>query len=206
MLRAGRMHACMQATGGTHLYLAAASFLFAPLHLYLADGSSRSCLMMTRSPRRHRPHLDPAQTSDSDKEAMYRAFASRLPHKPGPAVREYCNVVIGSISEELGPDGRWPKTGLLPDDVLGPHRPNDVLERIGFLHLVRRKMMVCVCMRARARACTGGCVWVWVWVCAGGCCLQRAKGAGSPSATPCLNGNPFPSLWQPVPTLLRCTT
>ena len=47
------------------------------------------------------------QTSDEDKEAMYRAFAERLPHRSAAAVREYCNIVIGSISEEVGPDGRW---------------------------------------------------------------------------------------------------
>ncbi|GLI68202.1 hypothetical protein VaNZ11_012548, partial [Volvox africanus] len=79
------------------------------------------------------------QVSETNPDEMYIAFAQRLPHRPPAFVREYCNLLIRSISEPLGPNGMW-SNGLRSEDLLGAHRANDVLERIGFLHLVRRKM------------------------------------------------------------------
>ncbi|GIL52295.1 hypothetical protein Vafri_8203 [Volvox africanus] len=79
------------------------------------------------------------QVSETNPDEMYIAFAQRLPHRPPAFVREYCNLLIRSISEPLGPNGTW-SNGLRSEDLLGAHRANDVLERIGFLHLVRRKM------------------------------------------------------------------
>ncbi|KAG2452365.1 hypothetical protein HYH02_002611, partial [Chlamydomonas schloesseri] len=79
------------------------------------------------------------QIVEGQPDEMWRAFAARLPHRPPAAVREYANLLIAALSEPVGPGGAW-ANGLRPEDLLGPHKATDVLERIGFLHLVRRKM------------------------------------------------------------------